>query len=386
MRVGANDRPTLGERFEEAVAYANRLHARQLRKGTTIPYVSHLLSVAGLVLEHGGDEDEAIAALLHDAVEDQGGRPTLEEIRRRFGARVADIVEGCTDADVTPKPPWRERKEVYIAHIRTASPSMRLVSAADKLHNARAVLADYRTLGDELWSRFNAGQDETLWYYRSLIAAYRLAGGPPLVDELERVIAELERAIAAASAQPRSDAYTEIEAKWRLAGPEEGDRLRARLLELGARPKGSRQEVNRLFDRGDGELGRGDQVLRIRVLNEGPGAILTWKGPADRAGGIKQRREVELAVDDAAAMADVLAGLGFGASITYPKTREAWALGAVEVALDELPFGRFCEIEGPEADLRATAGRLGLDPAQAEPLGYPRLMARHLKESERSPS
>ncbi len=138
-------------RFEDALAYAARLHAGQRRKGTDIPYVSHLLAVASLAIENGADEDEAIAALLHDAVEDQGGRRRLHAIRRRYGARVAELVAGCTDADVTPKPPWRQRKVRYLEHLRTASPSVRLVSACDKLHNARAILADYRRLGDALW-------------------------------------------------------------------------------------------------------------------------------------------------------------------------------------------------------------------------------------------
>src|ERR1051325_12202408 len=129
----------LTSRFEDALSFAARLHSGQLRKGTAIPYVSHLLAVASVALEHGADEDEAIAALLHDAVEDQGGAPTREEIRRRFGDRVVEIVDGCTDAETVPKPPWRERKERYIAHVAEASPSVRLVSASDKLHNARSI-------------------------------------------------------------------------------------------------------------------------------------------------------------------------------------------------------------------------------------------------------
>ena len=144
-----------GERFEDALRYAARTHARQWRKGTTIPYITHLLAVAAIVGEHGGTETEVIAALLHDAVEDQGGAPRLQEIRERFGDEVAAIVQECSDTDRTPKPPWRERKEAYIEHLAGAAPSARLVSAADKLHNARAILADYRERGDALWSRFN---------------------------------------------------------------------------------------------------------------------------------------------------------------------------------------------------------------------------------------
>ncbi len=138
-------------RFDGAFAYASRLHARQKRKGTKIPYVAHLLAVTAIVLEYGGGEDEAIAALLHDAVEDQGGPATRTEILGRFGKRVVAIVDGCTDTDTEPKPPWRQRKEAYVAHVGDASPSVRLVSAADKLHNARSILADYRLLGEALW-------------------------------------------------------------------------------------------------------------------------------------------------------------------------------------------------------------------------------------------
>jgi (p)ppGpp synthase/HD superfamily hydrolase len=183
----------LTSRFTRAVGYAARLHATQKRKGTERPYVAHLLGVASLVLEHGGDEDLAIAALLHDAAEDQGGLPRLEEIRRKFGARVARIVDGCSDAYTDPKPPWHERKQKYVAHLPKASPEVRLVCAADKLHNAREILADYRAVGDELWDRFQGGKQGTLWYYRGLMSAFRKAGSNPLVEELDRVVTELER-------------------------------------------------------------------------------------------------------------------------------------------------------------------------------------------------
>ena len=187
----------LSQRFEDALVYAARLHAKQIRKGTTIPYVSHLLSVASIVLEHGGNEIEAIAALLHDAIEDQGGTETREEIRRRFGDAVVSIVDGCTDAEVIPKPPWKERKEQYIARLSHASPSILLVSAADKLHNARAILGDYRALGENLWDRFNGGKEGTLWYYKSLVDAFKQAAAgtalAPLIGELERVVGEIEK-------------------------------------------------------------------------------------------------------------------------------------------------------------------------------------------------
>lgn len=186
---------TLSGRFEEALSYAADAHREQKRKGTEIPYVSHLLGVCSIALEYGANEDEAIAALLHDAVEDAGGHARLEDIRERFGENVAEIVAGCTDAYVTPKPPWRERKERYIEHVSTASPSVQLVSAADKLHNAQSVLRDLREHGEALWSRFNGGKEGTLWYYRSLVDVFRMAGNRALVDELDRVVTEIERIV-----------------------------------------------------------------------------------------------------------------------------------------------------------------------------------------------
>ncbi|HEY1678031.1 MAG TPA: HD domain-containing protein [Candidatus Sulfotelmatobacter sp.] len=158
----------LGARFLRAFEFAAKKHSSQLRKASTIPYIAHLLGVASLVLEAGGDEDLAIAALLHDVVEDCGGAPMLKEVHRRFGPRVAKVVDGCTDADTHPKPPWRERKEKYIRHLRTADADTRLVSAADKLNNIRSILSDYRAVGESVWSRFNGGRDGTLWYYRTL--------------------------------------------------------------------------------------------------------------------------------------------------------------------------------------------------------------------------
>ena len=184
----------LTQRFHDALGYAMELHATQVRKGTTIPYLAHLLAVASLVIEHGSTEDEAIAALLHDAIEDQGGAPTREAIRRRFGDTVVTIVDGCTDAEVVPKPPWQQRKEAYIAHLQHAPPAVHLVSIADKLHNARAILTDYRTLGDTLWARFNGGREGTLWYYQALLQVFREVGTAPvaLIHELDLVIRQLE--------------------------------------------------------------------------------------------------------------------------------------------------------------------------------------------------
>lgn len=185
--------PVLSQRFEDALMYAFRLHTKQIRKGSMVPYIAHLLGVASIVLEYGGDEDEAIAALLHDSVEDQGGDAVRREIRGRFGERVVAIVNGCTDTDLQPKPPWRERKEAYIAHIRDATPSVRLVSAADKLHNAQTILKDYRSIGDAIWERFKGGKEGTLWYYRSLVDKFLAVGPSELVDELDRVVKEIER-------------------------------------------------------------------------------------------------------------------------------------------------------------------------------------------------
>jgi (p)ppGpp synthase/HD superfamily hydrolase len=149
-----------GEKFGEALCYAARVHRHQRRKGTQVPYVTHLLAVAAIVGENGGTEDEVVAALLHDAPEDQGGEARLEDIRKRFGEEVAGIVAGNTDTFEDPKPPWRQRKESYVARIAHEPESVRLVSAADKLHNARSILADLRSSGDELWQRFNGGKRE----------------------------------------------------------------------------------------------------------------------------------------------------------------------------------------------------------------------------------
>ncbi len=191
----------LTARFPQALAYAAELHQKQVRKGGRVPYLAHLLAVAGIVLEYGGDEDEAIAGLLHDAVEDQGGAPIRDEIRARFGDRVAAIVDGCTDGYAQPRLPWRQRKEAFVESIPTASPSVLLVSAADKLHNARSTLVDYRQIGELLWDRFTGRKRGTLWYYRALADAFPKAEPSPLVDELDRVVSELERLVASNAAK-----------------------------------------------------------------------------------------------------------------------------------------------------------------------------------------
>lgn len=183
----------LTERFEAALVYATRLHARQKRKRSDVPYIAHLLGVTSLVLEDGGQEDEAIAALLHDAVEDQGGMESLEEIRQKFGPEVAEIVIALTDSYTDPKPPWRERKEAYIASIRSASPEAMRVSLADKVYNAHAILRDIRQEGAVGWERFNGGKEGTLWYYRRLIQEFETHGSRSLLSELIRIVDHLEQ-------------------------------------------------------------------------------------------------------------------------------------------------------------------------------------------------
>lgn len=183
----------LSSKFEEAMVYANRIHAGQRRRKTNMPFIAHLLGVSSIVLEYGGNEDEAIGGLLHDAVEDAGGQKRLDEIRERFGQTVADIVQGCTDSDQYPRPPWRTRKEAYLVHLPTASASVRLVSAADKLHNARALLRTYHLLGPAIWERYNGGKDGTLWYYRALVLAFQTSGPSALAKELDRVVSEIKR-------------------------------------------------------------------------------------------------------------------------------------------------------------------------------------------------
>jgi (p)ppGpp synthase/HD superfamily hydrolase len=188
--------------FESALKFASRLHAKQTRKGSDAPYVSHLLAVAAIVLEHGGTEKEAIAALLHDAVEDQGGQATLVEIRRCYGKRVAGIVAACSDTDQLPKPPWHERKEAYVKRLRSEPYSVRLVVAADKLHNVRHLLSSYRVQGEDLWSHFKGGREGTLWYYRAVVDALVAAAEPgenqlrAILDEIERTLATFQLAMA----------------------------------------------------------------------------------------------------------------------------------------------------------------------------------------------
>ncbi len=171
--MGDSDEPrALGPRFREAFWLASILHSGQARKGTDVPYVAHLMAVSAIVLENGGDEDAAIAALLHDAAEDQGGRETLDRIGRLFGPGVRSIVEACTDTVENPKPPWRERKERYVDHIAEAPDDALLVSLADKVHNARSLVESLKREGDEIWKRFKGGKSGTIWYYEALVTAF----------------------------------------------------------------------------------------------------------------------------------------------------------------------------------------------------------------------
>ena len=185
----------VSQRFHDALAYASKLHRTQARKSTTIPYVAHLLAVASIVMEAGGTEDEAIAALLHDGPEDQGGKKTLDDIRAHFGDDVADIVAACSDTFETPKPEWEIRKRDYIEHLKTASKGALLVSASDKLHNARATLRDFREHGASVWDRFTGTREQILENYAGLISAYEI-GEPDerrrgIVNELRDTIAQL---------------------------------------------------------------------------------------------------------------------------------------------------------------------------------------------------
>lgn len=195
--------PLLTERFEQALIYAFRLHAHQLRKGGKIPYISHLMSVAALVLEDGGDEDAAIAALLHDAIEDQGGTVIRNEIQQQFGDRVLHIVDACTESEQHPKPPWKQRKLQAIAQLQAAPPEAQRVMIADKLHNLRSIWADRQRQGDRVWQRFNASQTEVLWFYAACIDAVCVGVASPsenrfcspMVTELQTLLRLLQSVI-----------------------------------------------------------------------------------------------------------------------------------------------------------------------------------------------
>ena len=196
--------PLLSPRFALALQFANQIHATQVRKGLGAPYISHLMAVSALVLEYGGDEDQAIAALLHDAAEDCGGRPMLETVRVMFGEEVASIVECCTDTFDSPKPAWRTRKEAYICRMRTEPARARLVVTADKLHNLSNTLRDIRTKGVGLWRIDAAGTpngsaEKQLWYYRACRDALATGWTHPLIREFSRAVDELERLLGGTS-------------------------------------------------------------------------------------------------------------------------------------------------------------------------------------------
>jgi len=187
--------PVLGPRLQRAFRYAAEKHFGQTRKQSAVPYISHLMAVASLVLEAGGDEDMAIAGFLHDVVEDCGGMPRLREVRQQFGGRVAKMVEGCTDSFGEPKPEWVERKKDYLREVKHADVDTRLVSASDKLHNVRTILADYRQHGEAIWTRFTGKKEGTLWYYRALSDEYQRRSPNRITRELEIAVVELERTV-----------------------------------------------------------------------------------------------------------------------------------------------------------------------------------------------
>lgn len=200
--------------FTDALVYASNLHAVQVRKSTDIPYVSHLLGVASIAIEYGAAMEEAIGALLHDAAEDCGGRPRLEEIRIKFGDRVAEIVEGCTDTLEKPKPDWTRRKADYIAHLSHASPSVRLVSASDKLHNARSILKDFRVHREKVFERFKKKTEwDNVWYYSRLAREFVELGGGEIAGELGRVVRKIEKELFAILPEGRDSAYQRLDAE-----------------------------------------------------------------------------------------------------------------------------------------------------------------------------
>lgn len=186
---------SLSDQFQKAFDYAFKLHRDQIRKGSNIPYLSHLLAVTALVMEDGGDEEEAIAALLHDAVEDQGGLETLNHIKVHFGERVASIVEECSDSFTTPKPPWRVRKSKYLEKLSTASPSVLKVSLADKLHNIRSLILAYQKEGQAIWSNFRGGKEGTMWYYHQLSIIFHRHGENVMLAEFDHALSQLDQLI-----------------------------------------------------------------------------------------------------------------------------------------------------------------------------------------------
>jgi len=189
--------PRYTERLDRAIALAADAFREKTRKGTGIPYVTHLLQVMVTVAEHGGDEDQLIAAVLHDYLEDIRGA-SADELRREFGDFVADAVVALSDATEHPKPPWDERKRRYIALVADEPPEVKLISAADKLHNARCIRRDLRTAGETVWDRFTATREQTLWYYREMVTALGHGWTHPLLDELREEVEALHHDAGAA--------------------------------------------------------------------------------------------------------------------------------------------------------------------------------------------
>lgn len=184
---------SFSDRLADAFSYALDLHRDQFRKGGGTPYITHLMAVAALVGEYGGSEDQVIAALLHDAIEDQGGEPTRQEIARRFGDHIAALVAACSDAHGMPKPPWDDRKTAFCLAMESAAPDVRLIVAADKLHNARTTVRDLHTVGASVWDRFSVGRDKSLWYYRAVLRALSTGWSHPILHELAHAVDDLHR-------------------------------------------------------------------------------------------------------------------------------------------------------------------------------------------------
>ena len=183
------------KKYLEALSFAFKLHSKQFRKGTKIPYFFHLSAVSNHVIENGGDTDEAIAGLLHDAVEDQGGEKTLKLIKKKFGNKVAKIVEDCTDTKIIPKQPWFDRKKQYISDLKKKSQSSLLVSICDKTHNASCIINDYYRVGKKIWNRFSANKKQVCWYYQSLGNCYykNLKGHKVLKQNFKKLVSEMKR-------------------------------------------------------------------------------------------------------------------------------------------------------------------------------------------------
>ena len=185
------------KKYKKAIDYAFALHSNQYRKGTTIPYFTHLVSVSNNVIENGGNTDEAIAGLLHDAVEDQGGEKTLKLIKKRFGNKVGKIVEECSDTKITPKPPWLERKKKYLSGMKKSTQSSLFVSLCDKLHNATCIVNDYQRVGRKLWKRFNASSKQVYWYHNSLYKNFskNLKGYKILKKNYYQIVNEMRKIV-----------------------------------------------------------------------------------------------------------------------------------------------------------------------------------------------